>query len=339
MVTMKDVALRAGVSTATVSHVVNQSRPVGTKTKQLVEKAIEDLRYRPDGIARSLRLNNTGTIAVLVADIANPFFADFVRGVEDAARGSAGRYNLLLCNTEESPEQERRALDLVLGRRIDGIVMAPTGGNEAFLCDVIEGGQPVVFADRQLSGVQADCVLSNNYEMAAELARHLIDIGHRRFAILRADLTASAIQERIDGFHHALRSNALDLAPELVVTSPSDIAAAVRESSRLIRAAQRPDAVFCTNNFMTLGLVQALHEDGLRCPRDMAVVGFDDFPWAEAFRPRLTVVSQPAHQIGLEAANLLFDRISGRRTGPSIQMRLGAKLILRESCGRSLAHA
>jgi LacI family transcriptional regulator, galactose operon repressor len=336
MATIKDVALKAGVSTATVSHVINESRAVRPETRKKVRQAIKELKYRLDGVARSLRVSQTGTIAVLIADVTNPFFADFVRGVEDAAHQRADGYNLLLCNTEENTSLERRAIDLVLERRIDGIVIAPAGGNEQIIRELLEEDLPIVFGDRVLKGVVADSVVSNNYEAAGELTRHLIDLGHRRIGLFEANLAASAIHDRIAGFSAEMAKAGLPIDPSLIVNSPSSISAAVLAGAKLLDRDRRPEAVFCTNNFMTLGMVQALLERGLQCPEDMAVVGFDDFPWAAAFRPRLTVISQPAYEIGREAATLLFDRISGRRTGPTVQMVLNATLVVRDSCGANL---
>ena len=336
MATIKDVALKAGVSTATVSHVINDSRAVTPETRKKVRQAIKELKYRPDGVARSLRVSQTGTIAVLIADVTNPFFAEFVRGVEDAAHQRDERCNLLLCNTEENASLERRSIDLVLERRIDGIVIAPAGGNEPMLRELVAEGLPLVFGDRVLKGVEADSVVSNNFEAAAQLTRHLIDLGHRRIGLLEANLAASAIHDRIAGFGAEMAKAGLPVDPSLIVNSPSSIAAAMSAGMKLLDLDRRPDAVFCTNNFMTLGMIQAMLERGLQCPEDMAVVGFDDFPWAAAFRPRLTVISQPAYEIGREAAMLLFDRISGRRTGPTVQMTLNSKLIVRDSCGASL---
>jgi LacI family transcriptional regulator len=336
MATIKDVAAKAGVSTATVSHVVNNSRAVSPETKKKVTAAIKALKYRPDGVARSLRVNQTGTIAVLISDVTNPFFADFVRGVEDTAHQRGERYNLLLCNTEENTAREQRAIDLVLERRIDGIVMAPAGGNVAMLAELVENGLPLVFGDRKLKGVSVDTVVVDNVASAGELTRHLISLGHTRIGLLEADLASSAIHERAAGFREALAEAGLELDPRHVAKSPSNIAAAEEAGKALLDASPRPDAIFCTNNFMTLGMMQAVIDRGLACPEDIAVAGFDDFPWAAAFRPRLTVVAQPAYEIGRETATLLFDRISGRRTGAPIQMVLNAKLIVRDSCGAGL---
>lgn len=336
MATIKDVAAKAGVSTATVSHVVNGSRGVSAETKKKVKAAIKALKYRPDGIARSLRVSHTGTIAVLISDVTNPFFADFFRGVEDTAHQRGERYNLLLCNTEENASHERRALELVLERRIDGIVMAPAGGNQDLLSDLLDSGLPVVFGDRKLKGVSADTVVADNIAAAAELTRHLISLGHRRIGLLEADLASSAIGERVQGFRQALTEARLKPSPGHMAKAASNIPAAEAAGALLLGTAQRPDAIFCTNNFMTLGMMQAVINQGLSCPEDIAVAGFDDFPWAAAFRPRLTAVQQPAYEIGRETATLLFDRISGRRTGAPVEMVLKAKLVVRDSCGESL---
>ncbi|HEY1779048.1 MAG TPA: LacI family DNA-binding transcriptional regulator [Roseiarcus sp.] len=336
MPTIKDVAAKAGVSTATVSHVVNDTRPVNAETKRRVKAAIKALNYRPHGIARSLRVSQTGAIAVVISDVANPFFAEFVRGVEDTARERGDGYNLLLCNTDESAARERRSLDLVLDRRIDGLVMAPAGGNELLLADLVESGLPVVFGDRKLKGVPVDTVVVDNVAAARDLTQHLLSLGHRRLGLLEADLASSAIHERSQGFREALAEAGVELALARVARSASTVAAAEAVAQRLINLPERPDAVFCTNNFMTLGMTQAILNSGLACPEDVAVAGFDDFPWAAAFRPRLTVMAQPAYEIGREAATLLFDRIAGRRTGAPVQMTLNARLIVRDSCGAHL---
>ncbi len=247
MVTIKDVVAKAGVSTATVSHVINESRAVSVDAKKKVRAAIKAINYRPDGIARSLRVNHTGTIAVLIADVTNPFFADFVRGVEDTAQQRGERYNLLLCNTEESTSRERQALDLVLERRIDGIILAPAGGNESLLAELAASGLPLVFGDRKLVGVPADTVVANNAVAAAELTQHLISLGHERLGLLEAELETSAIHERVAGFRDALVRAGLDLDPALLKRSQSNIPAAEAAGLSLLDAGRRPDAVFCNN--------------------------------------------------------------------------------------------
>lgn len=336
MATIKDVAAHAGVSAATVSHVINETRAVSTEARARVREAIAVLRYRPDGIARSLRVSRTRTIAVLISDVTNPFFAEVVRGIEDTVYARDGRLNLILCNTEEDPERERRCLELVQERRIDGLVIVPSGGNDALLRETAEGGLPMVLADRTAEGVAADAVTVDNRAGAERLVAHLLVQGHRRIGVLHAQLNASSLRERVAGYRDALAAAGIALDESLIVTSPSEIEAAAAAGQRLVGAAEPPTGVFCTNNFMTLGLMKSLLALGKEAPRDVAVVGFDDFPWADAFRPRLTVVAQPAYAIGVEAARLLLDRIARRWTGLPVHTVLETRLIVRDSCGTSL---
>jgi LacI family transcriptional regulator len=336
MATIRDVALRAGVSAATVSHVINKSRKVSDETRDKVIAAVESLKYRRDGIARSLRVSQTSTIGLMISDISNPFFAELVRGIEDAVHERGHDYNIVLCNTEESDERERRSLELVMEKRIDGLILVPTGGNRDFLKDLVGDSIPIVFVDRSLPAMDVDSVVVDNRDSAFRLVTHLIGLGHKRIAAMEASLNASSIRERMDGYRDAMNTAAIVLERDYVHRSRSTIDDAVAAGLALLDLKPRPTGVFCTNNFMTLGIVKALAERGLKCPEDVAVVGFDDFPWADAFRPRLTVVAQPGYALGQEAARLLFDRIAKKRTGPAVKLVLGTSFIVRESCGAEL---
>lgn len=339
MATIRDVALKAGVSSATVSHVINKSRNVSDDTRERVLAAVDSLKYRRDGIARSLRVSQTSTIGLIISDISNPFFADLVRGIEDAVHEHGHDYNIVLCNTEENDERERRSFDLVIEKRIDGLIMAPSGGNADYLKDLVGGSMPIVFVDRSLAGIDVDSVIVDNRDSAARLVKHLIGLGHRRIAAMEADLNATSIRDRVAGYREAMHEAGLPIEKDYVAKSLSTIDDAYASGLRLLDLKDRPTGIFCTNNFMTLGIVKALTERGLRCPEDVAVVGFDDFPWATAFHPRLTVVSQPSYAIGQEAAKLLFDRISKKRTGPAVKLVLGTTMIVRDSCGAGLGES
>jgi LacI family transcriptional regulator len=336
MTTIRDVAARAGVSVATVSHVVNESRTVSPDTKERVLAAVAELRYRPHGVARSLRRSKTGTIGVIISDITNPFFADLVRGIEHAIQLRDAQINYILSNTDEDSHKERLSLDVLLEKRVDGLIIAPAGGNQSYLADIAARRIPMVFVDRMLPRVEADAVLVNNLAATIRIVEHLIGLGHRRIGLLKATLHANSIDERVAGYRQALAENGLEFDPALVYESPSTIADACAAGLRLLSATPRPEAVFCTNNFMTLGLIRAVHEKGLRCPEDLAIAGFDDFPWADSFNPQLTTIAQPSFSMGEEAVRLLIDRMSKRRTGPAMRVVLGADLIVRESCGARL---
>ena len=333
MATIRDVARLAGVSTATVSHVVNETRLVAHETKARVQHAIETLNYRRDAIARSLRRSSSGTLGVIVSDISNPYFGDLVRGLEDAIYSRVDQYNIILCNTDENAEKERTYLDVLRERRVEAIVMVPAGGNHDYLRDLVASGLPVVFADRYLENVAADTVVVDNREASRAIVSRLTEVGHRRIAVMQANLAASAIDDRMAGFSDALSAAGLTANPSYSVRSQSTINDAYHTGLRLLDLPVPPTAVFCTNNFMTLGLIQSLAARRLRCPRDLAVIGFDDFPWATAFHPRLTVVSQPAYSVGQEAASLLFERMVGTVGAAPRQRVLQTTILVRDSCG------
>jgi LacI family transcriptional regulator len=333
MTTILDVAKAARASTATVSHVLNGSRFVAAETKKRVEDAIRTLNYRPHGIARSLRRSRTGTIGVMVSDIANPFFADLVLGVEDVVHRDAGGYNFILCNTEENREKECMYFDVLSQKRIDGLILAPAGGNDEVIKDLMAQGLPLVCVDREIAGVQADTIVVDNRAAALTLVRHLVAIGHRRIAVLRARLNANSIDERVNGYVDALAEAGLTPRASDMAESASNVDDACRIASDLLKARDRPDAIFCTNNFMTLGAMRAIAEMGLRCPDDIAVAGIDDLPWTAGFRPRLTVIAQPGRAMGREAARLLLDRIAKRRTDAPVRTVLPTELHVRDSCG------
>jgi len=331
MATIRDVANRAGVSVATVSHVVNESRFVAAETKARVLAAISDLHYRRDGIARSLRRSQTGTIGAIISDITNPFFADLVKGIDNVVHNLPNGMTVMVCNTEEDPAKERLYLDVLMEKRVDGIIAAPAGANEDYFQGLLDQSFPLVFVDRSLRGLDVESVEVDNLGVAVETVRHLIDRGHRRIAVLKATLHASSIVDRVKGYEEAMAAAELPTSPDLIVECASDILAAQQGGSKILGLAPVPDAVFCTNNFMTLGMVRAINEGGLRCPKDIAIAGFDDFQWADAFRPRITAVAQPGFEMGQAAARLLVSRVDKTRNGPAVHTILDTSLMIRES--------
>jgi LacI family transcriptional regulator len=331
MATIRDVANRAGVSVATVSHVVNESRFVAEETKARVLAAISDLHYRRDGIARSLRRSQTGTIGAIISDITNPFFADLVKGIDSVVHNLPNGITVMVCNTEEDSAKERLYLDALMEKRVDGIIAAPAGANENYFQGLLDQSFPLVFVDRSLRGLDVESVEVDNLSVAVKTVRHLIDRGHRRIAVLKATLHASSIMDRVKGYEEAMAAAGLPTSPDLVVECASDILAAQQGGSKLLGLTPLPDAVFCTNNFMTLGMVRAINERGLRCPEDIAIAGFDDFQWADAFRPRITAVAQPGFEMGQAAARLLMSRVDKTRNGPAVHTLLDTSLVIRES--------
>ena len=327
--TMSDVAARAGVSKTTVSHVINETRFVEEETRQRVLQAVAELGYRPSVVARSLTTNRTETIGVIVSDSSNHFFAEVLRGIEDVLRPK--NYTLLVCNTAEILEREAHYLDILMRQRVDGIIAAATSQRWDELTKVETQHIPVVFADRFFEGLDDPFVGVDNQKGAYLGTKCIIDCGHRQIGILAGFQRLSTMRERLAGFRQALEEHDISLPEEWVITSTLSIEGGREAMRQLLTLPERPTAVFLNNNLLTLGALLALKELGLRCPEDVGLVGFDDHPWAAVSAPPLTVVRQPAEQVGRAAAEMLLALINDEQVaGPRVI--LDCEVVVRQSC-------
>ena len=328
-----DVARESGVSVFTVSAVVNKKTHVGKRLRERVEAAIRKLNYRPNLIARSLAKRRTHTIGMIVPDIANPFFPMVVRGAEDAAQKHG--YNLLLCNSDDILDKEERAVELLLSQRVDGILL--TKAAEDFRPSVWqmikEVDIPFVLVMRTYPKLTNDAVITDDYHGAYEAVCHLARAGRRRIGLISGPLKISNAKERWRGFHDALKAEGLACDSKLVIEGDYRIESGFRGGHALL--SYRPDGVYVANHLMTIGLLKAAEEMGLSCPEDFGLVSFDDYPWLSIFRPRLTTVELPKHQLGSEAAELLIRRITGDTSKAAVR-KLQPELRVRESCGFAL---
>jgi LacI family transcriptional regulator len=330
---ISDVARESGVSIFTVSAVINNKAHVGNARRQRVEEAIRKLNYRPNLIARSLIKQKTQTIGMIVTDIANPFFPMVVRGAEDAAQRLG--YNLLLCNSDDTVEREEKELELLLSKRVDGILLTKASGDlSPSLRQMIrEVKIPFVLVMRTCPELTKDAVISDDYKGAYEAVRHLARSGRRRIGLISGPMKVSNAKERWRGFRDALEAENLAYDPELVVEGDYRIESGFRAGHAML--SYRPDGIYVANHLMTIGLLKAAEEMGLQCPEDFGLVSFDDYPWLGVFRPRLTTVELPKHQLGSEAAELLIRRIEGDKSAPVLR-KLQPELRIRESCGFGL---
>lgn len=325
-----DVAREARVSVFTVSAVVNQKSHVGKKLRERVEAAIRKLNYRPNLLARSLAKQKTHTIGMIVPDIANPFFPMVVRGVEDAAQKRG--YNLLLCNSDDTQQKEENALELLLSKRVDGILLTKA------VCDISpslrqmmqEMKIPIVLVMRTAPKISKDAVITDDYRGAYEAVCHLARSGRKRIGLIGGPRKVSNGKARWEGFHDALKANGLAFDPALVIEGDYRVESGYRAGNLLL--SHRPDGIYVANFLMTVGLLKAAEEMGLRCPDDFGLVSFDDYPWLGIFHPKLTTVELPKYQLGQEAVDLLLDRITGN-DGPGVLKKLQPELRVRESCG------
>jgi LacI family transcriptional regulator len=336
MVTIKEVAKRAKVSVGTVSNVVSGSAPVSVKLRERVLKAIGDLEYQPNHIARSLKVRQTRMLGMVVSDITNPFFPQVVRGAEDAAL----RHNYLLVtfNTDDQLEREKQILKVLRTRRADGILLvtSPNKGDLTHIQNTIAAGIPFVCLDRVPPGLSVDSVSTDNVKGAEMCVRHLISTGHVRIGMITGSLELQTASDRLKGYENALKEAAVPVDRNLIREGDFRMETGYRLSKGLLLGADPPSALFASNALMGLGVVQAVEELGLRCPEDVAIAMFDDLPLAVALRPHLTAVAQPAYSIGFQGAELLIGRIEGRLKGKKpITIRLEPELKVRESSLRS----
>jgi DNA-binding LacI/PurR family transcriptional regulator len=327
--TINDVAKRAGVSKTTVSHVINNTRFVEEETRQRVLQAIAELGYRPSSAARSLTTNRTETIGVIVSDASNYFFGEVLLGIEDVLRPA--NYGLIVCNTAEFLEREAHYLDLLLRQRVDGIIAAATSQRWDILAQAEVQHIPVVFMDRSFEGLNGTFVGVDNKRGAYLGTRHLIECGYRQIGILAGFQRLSTMRERLAGFRQALQEHDIPLPEKWVVTSPLSIEAGREAMRQILSLPERPTAVFLNNNLLSLGALLAIKELGLRCPEDIALIGFDDHPWAAVSGPPLTVVAQPAQQLGQVAAQMLLALINGEQP-PESRVILDCEVMSRQSC-------
>ena len=329
MATIKEVARRAGVSVGTVSNVLSGAIPVSERLKKRVVDVIRELDYHPNDVARSLKLRRTKMLGMVVTDITNPFFPQMVRGAEDAAWKH--NYILITFNTDEQLERERQVLSALRTRRVDGVLLvaASTDGDLSHIEGTIESGIPVVAVDRAMTRIPLDCLSVDSVTGAQECVKHLIDGGRRRIGILTGPLNLKVARDRLEGYKQALAAAGLPYDESLVRNGGFRLDKGYQVSLEMLKEA-RPTAVFTSNAVMALGLLRALNELRIDCPREVAVATFDDPPFADALRPGLTSVAHPSYDLGYKGVELLIRRIqepSRRRTN----QLLPTQLIIRES--------
>ena len=333
---IRDVAKRAGVAPITVSRVINNSGYVSHKTRVKVEAAIKALGYVPNMLGPSLRFRQTHTLALVVTDIANPFWTTIARGVEDEAQAKG--YSTILCNTDESVEKQAQYLDMLLRRRIDGMLLAPVRSAPEPVRLIQKQGVPVVVLDRLVPGVQVDTVRTDNTAGAYNLSKHLLDLGHRRIAMLAGPHGVSTSVDRVAGYNKALTDAGLPESALCILWGEFSRKSGYELTRQLLQRSPLPTAVFAANNLVAIGVLEALREANIPVPGQMALVTIDDLQPASLISPPLTVVNQPAREMGQRAARLLLERIAGSAEGDCCrQILLPTQMVIRASSGGKIA--
>jgi LacI family transcriptional regulator len=324
-ITIADVARHAGVSKTTVSHVLSRKRPVSVGTRERVEEAIRELGYRPDGVARSLRTRTTQTVALIIPDITNPYYPAVARGLEDGLGGST--YRSLICNTDRHPEREVEFLEDVCDRGVDGVVLDSFTLTGERLAELVPSGVPLVrIGTTVIDDPGFDTVHADDEQGAHDATRHLLGRPSRRVAMVQGPPGAAA--RRNEGYARALRPwGGPD--PELVQSGEWTRDGGAAAMRRLLALPDPPRAVFCANDLMAFGVLDAAREAGLDIPGDLAVAGFDDIEAAAMTHPPLTTVSNPAYETGLLAGTLLKERMLGAYLGAPRTVTLPCRLVRR----------
>ncbi|GAA4191086.1 LacI family DNA-binding transcriptional regulator [Microbacterium oryzae] len=346
--TITEVARLAGVGRSSAARALGGYGSVSESTRDRVLAAARELGYETNELARSMSTGETRTIGVVLADIANPFFAGVLRGITEVC--AAEGFDTIVVNTDEDVEREQAAVRLMLAKQVDGIVVSPTGGADAdadHLEAAISRGVPVVQLDRTLSRLPGPAVVLDNREAAFAATQELLSAGHRRIALawgprseVPADTVAglqtaaqadlSTTRERLIGYLRALADAGLPADPRLVMTGDQTVDGVARFTREALSAERPPTAVVVTETDAALGVLQVLREQSLQSPRDLSLVGFDDAPWVQYLDPPLTVLSQPVEELGERSAQELLALMRGRPVSASL-VHLSARLIRRSS--------
>ncbi len=326
MASIKDVAKVAGVSTATVSRVLSNGDHVRPEVRKRVMAAVEQLGYRPNLVARSLRSQQSNTIGLIVSDIRNPFFTSISRAVEDTAYEQG--YSIFLCNTDENSEKEAIYLNLMRDESVAGVIFSPTRQTAANFAS-LNISFPTVIVDRSVGDAEVDAVLLDNVDSAFRLTTHLLERGYRRIAALCGE-TSTTGKERYTGYEKALRAYGLVPVAEYVKFIQPRAEAGYAATKKLLGAAQPPEALLTTNSLLAAGALQTIRERGLTIPDDVALVTFDETTWASLVQPPITLIAQPTYEIGQIATELLLQRIADPNR-PTRQVILKGRLLERGS--------
>lgn len=329
MVKIKDVADAAGVSTATVSRVLADKPHVRQEVRARVMEVVQELNYRPNRVARSLRSRKSAIIGLIVSDIENPFFQQVSRAVEDAAHEQG--YSVMLCNNDEDPDKEQRYLHLIRDENLAGIILSPTRQTADNFSATSELNIPMVVIDRRVSNAEVDNVLIDNVPAAQALATHLVEHGYHRIGAIFG-MGSTTGRERREGFVRSLKAHNIQPSSDLIkFTNPRE-KDGYNTTMALLQLPEPPDAIFASNSLLAAGALRALREGKKAIPEEVALVSFDETMWAKLIVPALTVIEQPTYEIGRTATELLIKRIEDP-TRSNREVILKAKLNLRQSCG------
>jgi LacI family transcriptional regulator len=328
MATMKQVAERAGVSTSTVSHVINNTRVVSEDVRERVLALIAEMRYIPSAVARSLKNDKTQTIGMMIPNNSNPYFAELIQGIEDASFKLG--YNIILCNAYDDAEKQAAYLRVLMEKRIDGLILVASGADESLGHLLATQNTPMVLVDREVEGVEADFIESDHEQGGYIATKYLLDLGHREIACVSGPIDLLPSRDRVVGYMRALKEAGLKFRLDYLVRSDFTSEGGFNAFRQLLALKNRPTAIFASNDLMAIGGICAASEAKVRVPEELSVMGYDDIALASFSTPRLTTVAQPKYEIGEQTARMLVERIQGAALPPRRE-KLQTELVVRQS--------
>lgn len=329
-ITIKDVAEHAGVSTATVSHVINNTRHVENATRERVLNSMAILGFRLNYLARSLRSGETKTIGLIVPDASNLFFADIARKIENI--GYRNGYSVILCNSDNDLAKQRSYINTLIAKHVDGTIFISAGESKEDLEELKNCGIPIVVADRNVPLNLADVVLLDNEKAGYDATKYLIDLGHQLIACITGPLDVSPSFLRVEGYRKALSENQIQVPEGYLVFGDYQFKGGQNAMMQLLEVNPRPTAVFVLNDMMAIGAISSARRMGMKVPEDISIIGFDDIELAIAVNPALTTMAQPIEEIAELATNLLIEKMQGNdEDWHNKEHKLSAKLVIRES--------
>ncbi|MDQ0496681.1 LacI family DNA-binding transcriptional regulator [Paenibacillus brasilensis] len=331
--TIGDVASRAGVSKSTVSQFLNKRyQHMGQETRIKIEEAIKALDYRPNVLARGLKQKRTGAVGVIVANIMHRLSTEICRGIEDYCQEQ--NISVILCNSDEDGEKEKKYAEMLQTKQVDGIILLPTGKNGPLYESLAEQGYPILFMDRRVKNVKADTIVVNNREAVTRAVEHLASLGHRSIALATGPLTISTRTERTEGFRAAMSVLGLDYEICNNIIN-AEISLLKDRFRKRLEGPEPPTALIAGNDLVLLEALAFVKEQGLRVPEDLALVAFDNIPFAHLLTPTLTTINQPSLEMGRKAAERLITRIRSEKAPDAAEFVFECELAVRASSGQA----
>jgi LacI family transcriptional regulator len=331
MATMKQVAEKAGVSTSTVSHVINNTRVVSADVRERVLSIIAEVRYFPSAVARSLKNDKTHTIGMMVPNNSNPYFAELIHGIEDAAFKLG--YNVILCNAYDDSKKQAAYLRVLMEKRIDGLILVASGADDELALLLREQPVPIVLVDREVAGVEADFIEADHETGGYLATRYLLELGHTEIACVSGPTELPPSRDRVVGYLRALKEAGLKFRLDYLVRSDFTSEGGFLAFQQLLALKKRPTAIFASNDVMAIGGICAASEARVRIPQDLSVIGYDDIALASYSTPRLTTMAQPKYEMGQLVTTVLLERIMGGHL-PLRRELLQTALMVRQSTAR-----